>query len=77
MLIQPSPLPPPPQEREFSVPMSSRSTFPRALKKFAFPRARVPKTPGTRERGNAGARIEERAPSSENNGLINNSAPGI
>ena len=38
------------QAREISVPTSSRSAFPRALKKIAFPRARVPKTPGTRER---------------------------
>jgi hypothetical protein len=51
---QAQPSPPPPHEREISVSMSSRSTFLRALKKFAFPRARVPKTPGTRERGNAG-----------------------
>ena len=33
------------QEREFSVPILSRSCI-----KFAFPRARVPKIPGTRER---------------------------
>ena len=44
------------QACEISVPTSSRSAFPRALKKIAFPRARVPKTPGTR--------IQERAPSS-------------
>ena len=42
-----------PQEREISVPVSSRSAFPRSCTKFAFPRARVPKMPGTRERGNA------------------------
>ena len=35
------------QEREFSVPILSRSCI-----KFAFPRARVPKIPGTREHGN-------------------------
>ena len=38
------------QEREISVPICSRSAFPRSCIKFAFPRVRVP---GTRERGNA------------------------
>ena len=36
------------QEREFSVPILLRSAFPRPCIKFAFPRARVPKIPGTR-----------------------------
>ena len=44
------------QAREISVPTSSRSAFLRALKKIAFPRARVPKTPGTRERKSRNAR---------------------
>ena len=44
------------QAREISVPTSSRSAFPRALKKIVFPRARVPKTPGTRERESRNAR---------------------
>ena len=39
--------------REIGVPTSSSSAFPRALKKIVFPLARVPKTPGTRERRNA------------------------
>ena len=41
------------QERKFSVPILLRSAFPRSCIKFAFPRARLPKMPGTRERGNA------------------------
>ena len=45
-----------PQERKISVPVSSRSAFPQSCTKFAFPRARVPKMPGTRERGSARAR---------------------
>ena len=44
------------QAREISVPTSSCSAFPRALKKIAFPRARVPKTPRTRERESRNAR---------------------
>ena len=44
------------QARKISVPTSSRSAFPRALKKIAFPRARVPKTPGTWERESRNAR---------------------
>ena len=40
------------QAREISLPTSSRPAFPRALTKIALPRARVPKTPGTRESGN-------------------------
>ena len=36
-----------PQEREVSVPVSSRSAFPRSCTKFEFPRARVPKMPGS------------------------------
>ena len=45
------------QEREFSVPILSRSCI-----KFAFLRALVPKIPGTWERGNAkpGTRSQER-----------------
>ena len=38
------------QEREFSVLFFC---LPRSCIKFAFPRTRVPKIPGTRERGNA------------------------
>ena len=38
------------QAREISVPTSSRSAFPCALKKIVFPRAHVPKTPGNWER---------------------------
>ena len=45
-----------PQEREISVPILSRSAFPRSCTKFAFPRARVPKMPGTRERKTKNAR---------------------
>ena len=45
-----------PQEREISVPILSRSAFPRSCTKFAFPRARVPKMPGTRERETKNAR---------------------
>ena len=45
-----------PQEREVSVPVSSRSAFPRSCTKFEFPRARVPKMPGTRERKSRNAR---------------------
>ena len=41
------------QERNFSIPILSRSAFPRFCIKFAFPRARVPKIPGTREHRNA------------------------
>ena len=37
------------QEREFSVPILSCSALPRSCIKFAFPRARVLKMPGTRE----------------------------
>ena len=50
------------QEREFSVPIISRSAFPRSCIKFAFPRARAPKMHGTRERGSAETRSQERAP---------------
>ena len=48
------------QAREISVPTSSRSAFPHALKKIAFPRARMPKMPGTRELGiaNPGTRAQ-------------------
>ena len=51
------------QEREFSVPILSRSCI-----KFAFLRALVPKIPGTWERGNAkpGTRSQECVPISEN-----------
>ena len=41
------------QEGKFSVPILLRSAFPLSCIKFAFPRARVPKMPGTREWGNA------------------------
>ena len=41
------------QECELSFPILSRSPFPRSCIKFAFPRARVPKIPGTWEHGNA------------------------
>ena len=44
------------QAREISVPTSLCSAFPRAFKKIAFLRARVPKTPGTRERESRNAR---------------------
>ena len=50
------------QERKFSVPILLRSAFPRSCIKFAFPRARLPKMPGTRERGNAGMQNQESAP---------------
>ena len=50
------------QEREFSVPIISRSAFPRSCIKFAVPRARAPKMHGTRERGSAETRSQERAP---------------
>ena len=41
------------QEHEISVPFCSRTAFQRSCTKFAILRARVPKMPGTRERGNA------------------------
>ena len=49
------------QEREFSVPILSRSKFLRSCIKFALLRARVPKIPGTQERGSMGTRNQERA----------------
>ena len=62
-----------PQECEISVPILSRSAFPRSCTKFAFPRARVPKMSGalecrhagTQERRSAGTRNQERAPTSD------------
>ena len=56
-----------PQEREISVPILSRSAFPHSCTKFAFPRAHVPKMPGMWERGSAGTRNQEHAPTSGEN----------
>ena len=41
------------QKCEFSIPILSHSAFPSSCIIFAFLRTRVPKIPGTRERGNA------------------------
>ena len=49
------------QERKFSIPILWRSAFLHSCIKFAFPRARIPKIPGMRERWNTGARERRNA----------------
>ena len=61
------------KEREFSVPLLLRSAFSRSCIKFAFPRARGPKIPGTRDRENTKPGSRERETGSAHEQLIDTS----